>query len=122
MKGPIFKIKNKIKPQKAKDGALVYELFKDGKGIKSVGLASGFLDPDRKAFPHFHKVSEEIYYIASGKGKVKAGDSTFIVEAGDAVFIPRNMVHALENTSKREKMHVLCISSPPYKPKDFIFV
>ncbi len=121
MKIPLLKRKDNIKPLKAKDGALVYELFKKGKdGIKNIGLASGILEPLRAAFPHYHKISEEIYYIASGKGKINAGKLKFDVSSGDAVYIPTDTVHSLENTSPAEPLHVLCISSPPYAEDDFI--
>lgn len=122
MRKLIIKRKNNIKPFKARDGALIYEIFTKTKpAIKNIGLASGILKPNKKALPHFHKISEEIYYVISGKGRINIAEKKFSVREGDAAYIPRNTTHALENISRKKLLSVLCISVPPYKEKDFIF-
>ena len=109
-------------PITALDGALIYELLQqDERNRLDVGLAIGFLQKGRKAIPHYHKISEELYYICSGNGRVRVGDETFEIKKGCVVYVPKNTVHALENTSNLEELHVLCITSPAYTEKDFYF-
>ncbi len=108
-------------PVTALDGALVYELGTQAeRNLLDVGLAVGFLQKGRKAKPHHHCISEEIYYVVRGRGKVMAGSRKFDVKKGSVVFIPRNVVHALENGSETDELELLCISSPAYREGDFI--
>ena len=110
-------------PITALDGALIQELM-DAEERKSldVALAIGFLSPKRRAIPHYHQISEEIYYTIKGNGRVKVGEQTFGVKDGSVVYVPINQVHALENESDSEELKVLCLSSPSYTECDFLKV
>lgn len=111
------------KPFRARDGAVVYELFRPGNSkIKNMGIAFGTLETLEKARPHFHKISEEIYYILSGRGKVRVGDLKLKIGPGDTIYIPIKKVHGLENTSPSRILKVLAISSPAYSEKDIFFI
>ena len=111
------------KPFRAGDGAIVYEIFRPGNSkIKNMGIAGGFLKPKQKALLHFHKISEEVYYIVSGRGKVRVGDLKMKIREGDSIYIPIKKVHALENSSRTKPLKVLAISAPPYSEKDIFFV
>ncbi len=122
MKNKSFIGKEKGKPFIAKDGALIFELFRNsGLKIKNMSVATGYLKPKQKALSHFHKKSEEIYYIINGFGKVRVGNKIEKIKKGCAVYIPVGAVHALENTSRAKKMKVLAICSPPYQDDDILF-
>lgn len=111
------------KPFIARDGALIFELFrKSGITIKNLSIATGFLKPLQKAIPHYHKISEEIYYVLHGVGRVRVGNFSGKIKAGDTVYIPIRSIHALENTNKIKSLKVIAISSPPYKDSDIFFV
>lgn len=115
--------KEKGEPFVAKDGALIYELFRGtGTNIQNMSIASGYLKPGQKALPHFHKSSEEIYYVVVGFGEVRIGNVTEKILQGDAVYIPVGAIHALENTSQFVIMKILAISSPSYEDGDIFFV
>ncbi len=107
----------------ALDGALIYELM-DAEERKDldVALAVGFLPPRKKATPHYHHISEEIYYVTGGLGKAMIGEQTFEVKKGSVVYVPTNSVHALENRSDSEGLRILCVSSPSYTEEDFLKV
>ena len=108
-------------PITALDGALIYELIsKDERERLDVALALGFLPQGRKAVPHYHKISEELYYVTNGIGKVKVGEHEFEVKKGSVIYVPINQVHDLENGSNSEELSILCISSPSYTEGDFI--
>jgi mannose-6-phosphate isomerase-like protein (cupin superfamily) len=109
-------------PVTALDGARIYELMNaDERKNLDVALALGFLPAGRKAIPHYHRISEELYYVTDGRGKVKVGEKTFDVKKGSVLYVPVNQAHALENGSDSEELKVLCVSSPSYTEEDFIF-
>jgi mannose-6-phosphate isomerase-like protein (cupin superfamily) len=109
-------------PITALDGALIYELMNaEERKRLDVALAVGFLPAGRKAIPHYHKISEELYYVADGFGRVRVGEQDFEVKKGSMIYVPTDKVHALENGSDSEELKVLCVSSPSYTEGDFIF-
>ena len=109
-------------PTTASDGALIYELIPASERKRlDVALAVGFLPKGRKAIPHYHQKSEEIYYISSGIGRVRVGKDYVDVHKGSVIHVPHHQVHALENKSEAEELNVLCVTSPAYTDEDFIF-
>jgi mannose-6-phosphate isomerase-like protein (cupin superfamily) len=109
-------------PITALDGALIYELMNAEERKKlDVALAVGFLPAGRKAIPHYHKISEELYYVTDGFGRVRVGEQDFDVKRGSMIYVPIDKVHALENGSDSGELKVLCVSSPSYTEGDFIF-
>ncbi len=110
------------RPITALDGALIYELIPSNERERlDVALAVGFLPKERKAIPHYHKISEEIYYVSSGIGRLRVGQENFNIRKGSVIYVPRDIVHALENKSDSEELKVLCVTSPAYTEGDFIF-
>ena len=111
------------KPFIARDGALIFELLRpETSDIRNLSVASGYLKPKQKALPHYHKKSEEVYYVISGDGKVRIGDNVEKISEGSAAHIPAGVVHALENMSTKTEMRILAISAPPYSDDDIFFV
>ena len=115
--------KEQGKPFIARDGALIFELLRpETSDIKNLSVASGYLKPQQKALPHYHKKSEEVYYVISGTGRVRVDEDVADITTGDAIHIPIGTIHALENTSMKKKMKILAISVPPYSDDDMFFV
>ncbi len=109
-------------PITALDGALIYELMNaEERKRLDVALAVGFLPAGRKAILHYHKISEELYYVTDGFGRVRVGEQYFEVKKDSMIYVPAGKVHALENGSDTEELKVLCVSSPSYTEGDFIF-
>jgi mannose-6-phosphate isomerase-like protein (cupin superfamily) len=65
---------------------------------------------------HYHKISDEMYYIHSGRGTMRLGGDYRDVAEGDIVSIPRGMVHGLEKTGG-DSMVIFIITSPPFDPE-----
>lgn len=116
-----YKFSHDKPPLTALDGALIYELMnaKERKEL-DIALAVGNLPANRKAIPHYHRISEELYYIIEGFGRARVGEQDFEIKKGSLIYVPTNTVHALENGSGSEELKVLCISSPAYTEGDFI--
>jgi mannose-6-phosphate isomerase-like protein (cupin superfamily) len=50
---------------------------------------------------------DEIYYILSGKGKLKLDDKVIDVYADQVIFIPAGCFHALDNSQSSEDLKIL---------------
>ncbi|MEZ0274371.1 MAG: cupin domain-containing protein [Roseimicrobium sp.] len=69
---------------------------------------------------HYHKVSEEFYFILEGSGTMDLDEDLREVGIGDAILIPRNawrQITALSSSSLR----FLCCCAPPYAHEDAYF-
>lgn len=77
--------------------------------IENCSLAEEILPPNAAVAPHYHRRTEEIYYILQGNGEMRVGDETRAVRGGDAIFIPRLHVHSLKNTGDEPiKLLLVC--------------
>ena len=107
---------------RAEDGALIFELLNPRQsGISKMSIAEGTVKPRGIARPHFHKRSEEVYYILEGTDMLGGGEKHYCVKKGDVVFIQNKKVHALENISRKNELRVLAISAPAYSSRDIFF-
>ncbi len=86
-------------------------------GIEQCSLAEEVLPVGAAVGRHHHLLTEEIYYIQQGTGRMTVGDEVREVEAGDAVFIPRGHTHTLENTGHMP-MTILLVCGPAHSFED----
>jgi mannose-6-phosphate isomerase-like protein (cupin superfamily) len=68
---------------------------------------------------HFHRLSEEIYLITHGLGRLSVGRDVRDVEPGDTVVIAPGLRHKLWNTGA-EPLRLLCCCAPPYSHEDTV--
>jgi len=59
------------------------------------------IPPGRCNERHKH-AHESFFYVISGRGRVRVGDSLFEIGAGDMAFVPRWALHQTENTGAEE--------------------
>jgi mannose-6-phosphate isomerase-like protein (cupin superfamily) len=85
--------------------------------IEQCSLAEEVLPAGAAVGRHHHLLTEEIYYILQGSGRMTVGDETRDVGTGDAVFIPRGHTHTLENTGP-EPMTILLVCGPAHSFED----
>ncbi len=85
--------------------------------VKLCSLAEEVLPAGAAVGRHYHLETEEVYYILRGAGRMTVGDEVREVSAGDAVFIPRNHAHTLENTGQ-EPMTILLVCGPAHNFAD----
>jgi mannose-6-phosphate isomerase-like protein (cupin superfamily) len=105
-------------PYVTKDGSIIRELIHpDVHGNACQSLAEAILPAGGRSLPHRHLLSEEIYYIIEGEGRLTVGLETIAVGPGDAVCIPPRMLHWIENTGSTS-LRFLCCASPPYRHED----
>lgn len=100
------------------DGSTIRELLAHrNSSIRKQSLAEARLAPGAATTPHYHAVTEEIYYILAGRAKMTLGEETSTVGPGDAIAIPPGQRHTIENTGN-EELIFLCTCAPGYEHTD----
>ena len=89
--------------------------------ITQCSLAEERLEPGQAVTPHFHRETEEVYYILEGEGVMTVGGEQRDVSAGDAILIPLNAIHSLENTGATS-MRIVLVCGPAFSRSDENFV
>ena len=89
--------------------------------ITQCSLAEERLEPGQAVTPHFHRETEEVYYVLEGEGVMTVGGESRAVSAGDAILIPLNTVHSLENTGAAT-MRIVLVCGPAFSRSDENFV
>jgi uncharacterized cupin superfamily protein len=71
-------------------------------GMKKLGFNVTEVAPGRSAFPfHNHRANEELFFVIEGEGRLRYGNETFPVRAGDVVACPPGgpeVAHQFVNT------------------------
>ena len=107
---------NTIESFVTKDGSEIRELHH----TDAQSLAEATLEPDQATERHYHRLTEEIYFVVKGSGRLEVDGETQSVRPGDAVLIPPGAWHTLENNGTSELL-ILCMCSPPYSHDDTYF-
>lgn len=99
-----------------KDGSTIRELHH----TQAQSLAEATLEVEQATERHYHRVTEEIYFVLKGQGKMEIDGETSQIRPGDAVLIPPGAWHTLENNGTSE-LRILCCCAPPYAHDDTFF-
>ena len=105
-------------PYRTKDGSEIRELMHPERhAVRNQSLAEAIVLPGQRTQLHRHRLSEELYHVTQGRGRMTLGAEVFSIEAGDTVRIAPGMAHCVEATGERP-LHVLCCCSPAYSHED----
>jgi len=105
-----------------KDGSEIRELLAHrNSAIREQSLAEARLPPGAKTTAHYHRRTEEIYYILEGSAVMRIGQQTRDVNVGDAIAIPPGEEHQITNTGTKV-LKFLCCCAPGYEHEDTILV
>ena len=74
----------------------VYDLM----DLKGLILSLTELRPQKETNGHAHDDADEVYFFVKGAGKMKNGDKTIRVKAGDVVLVHRGDFHQVINPAK----------------------
>jgi mannose-6-phosphate isomerase-like protein (cupin superfamily) len=103
-------------PFTTKDGSTIRELHH----TEAQSLAEASLEPDQATERHYHRLSEEIYFVLKGSGDMEVDGEHRRIAVGDAVLIPPGAWHTLHNNGTSE-LRILCCCAPPYSHDDPYF-
>ena len=68
---------------------------------KNLTMGYTVVYPTGKTTGHAHADMEEVYYILTGTGKMIVGGDEFVINAGDAFYIPFGEYHVTYNTGNQ---------------------
>jgi mannose-6-phosphate isomerase-like protein (cupin superfamily) len=103
------------------DGSTIRSLLdRSNAPVSNHSLAEATLDAGQATTRHYHKVSEEIYYLVEGSGEMDVDGEMRTVTVGDAILIPPGAWHQLTNTGDGP-LRLLCSCAPAYQHDDTYF-
>lgn len=105
-------------PYVTKDGSTIRELMHPGvHGNAAQSLAEAGVPVGTTTVLHRHALTEELYHVLEGHGRMTLGAECFDVKPGDTVLIPPGTAHCIENTGTVE-LRFLCSCAPAYSHED----
>jgi mannose-6-phosphate isomerase-like protein (cupin superfamily) len=111
-----------IEPFTTKDGSEIREWAgRVAAPAVNQSLAEASLSPGGTTAEHFHRVSEELYLVTSGTGRLRIGDEEREIRAGDCAVIPPGARHKLWNIGD-DVLRVVCACAPAYSHEDTVLV
>ena len=105
-------------PLRTPSGEVIYELIGRASGEQSNhSLARIVIPPGKSSEPHFHKVSQETYYILAGEGLMQVDGVEFLARPGQACLIETGEIHQISNPGK-DDLVFLAVCVPAWVPED----
>jgi len=103
-------------PFVTKDGSKIRSILdRTNAPVEKQSLAEATVQAGASTQRHYHKLSEEFYFILEGRGRMEIDGETKKVEPGDAVLIPAGAWHTI---AADESLKFLCCCAPPYSHED----
>lgn len=107
------------KPFTTKDGSTIRSILDStNAAVQNQSLAEATLPADGATDRHWHRDSEELYFILEGRGRMEIDGETQDVGVGDAILIPPGTWHQI---TAHEPLRFLCCCAPPYRHEDTFF-
>ena len=107
-------------PFTTRDGSTIRSILdRSNAPVQNQSLAEARVPADGATQRHYHKLSEEFYFILEGRGDMEINGESRPVGPGDAILIPPGAWHTI---AAREDLRLLCCCSPPYAHEDTYFV
>ena len=101
-------------------GEVIFELIGEGDlagGISSHSLAQIQIPPGKSSSLHYHKESEETYFILEGQGAMNLDGKTFVINPGQAILIQPGEIHQISNQGDSE-LNFLSVCVPAWVSED----
>ena len=100
-------------PKRIRPGLVSHILLQSGDvPTDNLSIARVEVEPGSHQQPHHH-VPEQAYVIVSGNGRIKVGPEIADVQAGDLLYIPSKVEHAVENAGP-EKLIYISVTVPAF--------
>lgn len=106
-------------PFTTKDGSTIRSILdRTNAPVQQQSLAEATLPTGCATQRHYHKLSEEIYFVLSGTGTMEIDGASREIKPDDAVLIPAGAWHQI---TAKEPLRFLCCCAPPYAHEDTYF-
>ncbi len=88
---------------------------------RNQSLAEAQIPPGGATTAHYHRLTEELYLVTAGTGRLVIDREERVLEQGDCALIPPGATHKLFNTGT-EPLRILCACAPAYSDADTVLV
>ena len=106
-------------PFTTKDGSTIRSILDNTNApVANQSLAEATLPVGSATDRHYHKLSEEFYFILEGSGTMEIDGAVKPVGPGDAILIPPSAWHQI---TASVPLRFLCCCAPPYSHEDTYF-
>jgi len=117
----IIRSLNTQAPFTTKDGSSIRSLLDlSNAPVKNQSLAEATLPAGATTQRHFHRLSEEFYFILEGQAEMEIDGETRSVTPGDAILIPPGAWHQI-SAHPETQVRLICCCAPPYSHEDTYF-
>jgi mannose-6-phosphate isomerase-like protein (cupin superfamily) len=107
------------KPFTTKDGSQIRSILDCANApVRNQSLAEASVPGGSATDRHYHKKSEEFYFLLEGEGTMEIDGETSPVAPGDAILIPPGAWHQITASTR---LRFLCCCAPPYSHEDTYF-
>ena len=111
----------RAEPFTTADGSTIRELLGlPTAAVRNQSLAEATVAPGQETQRHYHRESEEFYYLLEGSGEIEIDGERASVAPGDAIVIPPGAWHQIRADADG-KLRFLCCCAPPYTHEDTFF-
>ena len=109
----------KQSPFTTKDGSTIRSILDSTNApVEKQSLAEASMQPGQATERHYHKNSEELYFLLEGTALREVDGESRDVGPGDGILIPAGARHQI--TAKSD-LRFLCCCAPPYDHGDTYF-
>ncbi len=109
----MYKRNRREVPQRERDGSRSSILLQQGAGPDThLSVSWVEVPPGARQRLHHHQ-PEQVYVVVQGSGLMRVGDEEATVIAGDIIFLPPDVPHAIENRS-REMLAYVSAATPAF--------
>jgi mannose-6-phosphate isomerase-like protein (cupin superfamily) len=106
-------------PFTTKDGSTIRSILdRTNAPVEKQSLAEATMNAGQTTDRHYHRNSEEFYFILEGTARMEVEGATREVGPGDAILIPTGAWHQITAESD---LRFLCCCAPPYEHSDTYF-
>ena len=106
-------------PFTTQDGSTIRSILdRTNAPVEKQSLAEASLPKGGATQRHYHKESEELYFLLEGDGVMEIDGESREVGQGDAILIPAGTWHQI---TARSDLRFLCCCAPPYAHEDTYF-
>jgi mannose-6-phosphate isomerase-like protein (cupin superfamily) len=108
-------------PFTTKDGSTIRSLLDlSNAPVQNQSLAEATLPAGSATERHYHRLSEEFYFILEGNGEMEIDGQSQAVAPGNAILIPPGAWHQI-TAAATAPLRLLCCCAPPYSHDDTYF-
>ena len=109
----------KQSPFTTKDGSTIRSILdRTNAPVEKQSLAEATMKPGQATERHYHKNSEELYFLLEGTALMEIDGDSRDVGPGDAILIPAGAWHQI---TAKSSLRFLCCCAPPYDHGDTYF-